>query len=147
MKPPLHASTLEAYARADPEMRLRMENVIRAFVGLMPIAADGLPKAGVAAVSPTCRKALAARVGVNEQYLYQCLAGIRGMRPKQAVRVERDSGMVLRRWDLRPVDWHLIWPELIGAEGAPPAPPREVANQQSAPGAETITAEPAARAI
>ena len=22
-------------------------------------------------------------------------------------------------WDLRPDDWHLIWPELIGSEGAP----------------------------
>lgn len=22
-------------------------------------------------------------------------------------------------WDLRPNDWHLIWPELIGTEGAP----------------------------
>jgi hypothetical protein len=26
------------------------------------------------------------------------------------------------RWDLRPDDWHRIWPELIGAEGAPPLP-------------------------
>lgn len=25
----------------------------------------------------------------------------------------------LRRWDLRPDDWYRIWPELIGAEGAP----------------------------
>jgi DNA-binding transcriptional regulator YdaS (Cro superfamily) len=27
-----------------------------------------------------------------------------------------------RRWDLRPDDWHRIWPELIGAEGAPAVP-------------------------
>ena len=26
------------------------------------------------------------------------------------------------RWDLRPDDWHRIWPELIGADGAPPVP-------------------------
>ena len=25
----------------------------------------------------------------------------------------------VRRWDLRPADWHLIWPELIGMAGAP----------------------------
>lgn len=25
------------------------------------------------------------------------------------------------RWHMRPEDWHLIWPELIGADGAPPA--------------------------
>ena len=23
------------------------------------------------------------------------------------------------RWDLFPTDWHLIWPELVGSEGAP----------------------------
>lgn len=32
-------------------------------------------------------------------------------------RIERR--LKLRRWDLCPDDWHLIWPELIGAEGAP----------------------------
>ncbi|MDB5975187.1 MAG: hypothetical protein JWR07_1947 [Nevskia sp.] len=26
------------------------------------------------------------------------------------------------RWDLRPNDWYLIWPELIGVEGAPSVP-------------------------
>lgn len=34
-------------------------------------------------------------------------------------------------WDLRPDDWHLIWPELIGAEGAPALPadePQEARN-------------------
>ena len=25
----------------------------------------------------------------------------------------------VKRWDLFPDDWHRIWPELIGAEGAP----------------------------
>lgn len=27
-----------------------------------------------------------------------------------------------KRWDLRPDDWHRIWPELIGIEGAPEVP-------------------------
>lgn len=26
---------------------------------------------------------------------------------------------VVRRWDLRPDDWHVIWPELVGTDGAP----------------------------
>jgi hypothetical protein len=26
------------------------------------------------------------------------------------------------RWDLRPHDWHLVWPELVGIEGAPQLP-------------------------
>jgi hypothetical protein len=27
-----------------------------------------------------------------------------------------------RRWDLFPNDWHRIWPELIGVDGAPEVP-------------------------
>lgn len=30
-----------------------------------------------------------------------------------------------RRWDLFPLDWPRIWPELIGTEGAPPVPEQE----------------------
>jgi DNA-binding transcriptional regulator YdaS (Cro superfamily) len=26
----------------------------------------------------------------------------------------------VRRWDMRPDDWHRIWPELVGTKGAPP---------------------------
>jgi DNA-binding transcriptional regulator YdaS (Cro superfamily) len=33
-----------------------------------------------------------------------------------------DSLTTVRRWHLRPDDWHRIWPELIGSEGAPPVP-------------------------
>lgn len=68
------------------------------------------------------RVELAQLVQVDEQYLYQCLTGRKDMRPKQAVRVERDSGGRLRRWFLRRNDWHETWPELIGAEGAPAVP-------------------------
>jgi len=68
------------------------------------------------------RKALAEQVGSDEQYLYQCLTGRKAMKPEEAVRIERQSGQRVRRWDLRPADWHRIWPELIGAEGAPAIP-------------------------
>lgn len=68
----------------------------------------------------TERKALAQKVGLSEQYLYQCLTGRNtGMSAEEAVRVERASGNVLRRWHLRPKDWFRIWPELIGRKGAP----------------------------
>lgn len=40
--------------------------------------------------------------------------------------LERLSGLQVRRWEFRPVDWWVIWPELIGAEGAPPIPAEEV---------------------
>lgn len=44
------------------------------------------------------------------------------MDPAEAVQVEAKSGRQVRRWDLRQADWHRIWPELIGQEGAPPIP-------------------------
>lgn len=37
-----------------------------------------------------------------------------------AADIERVSP--LRRWNLRPDDWHRIWPELIGTDGAPEVP-------------------------
>jgi DNA-binding transcriptional regulator YdaS (Cro superfamily) len=39
--------------------------------------------------------------------------------PEYAVAIERETGGAVSRWDLRPSDWHLIWPELIGKKGAP----------------------------
>ena len=68
------------------------------------------------------RRELAELVKVDEQYLYQCLSGRKDMKAHEAVRVERASGLRLRRWHLRRNDWWLNWPELIGAEGAPPVP-------------------------
>jgi len=36
-----------------------------------------------------------------------------------AVEIERRSNHRVRRWDLFPATWHRIWPELVGAPGAP----------------------------
>jgi len=38
---------------------------------------------------------------------------------ERCVQIERATAGAVRRWDLRPDDWHLIWPELVGSEGAP----------------------------
>lgn len=65
------------------------------------------------------RAALAVKVGVSEPYLYQCLTGRKAMNPAEAVRVEIQSERAVMRWHLRSEDWHRIWPELIGTEGAP----------------------------
>ena len=66
--------------------------------------------------------ALAAKVGISDPYLYQCLTGRKAMSAAEAVRVEIESGRALMRWHLRPADWHLIWPEFIGTDGAPAVP-------------------------
>lgn len=42
--------------------------------------------------------------------------------PALAMRLESASSGSIRRWDLRPDDWHMIWPELVGTEGAPSIP-------------------------
>ena len=39
--------------------------------------------------------------------------------PENCVCIEQATDGAVMRWDLRPDDWHRIWPELIGAEGAP----------------------------
>lgn len=39
--------------------------------------------------------------------------------PANCVAIERATSGAVRRWDLRPTDWHQIWPELIGVDGAP----------------------------
>jgi DNA-binding transcriptional regulator YdaS (Cro superfamily) len=65
------------------------------------------------------RKSIADAVGVDEQYLYQCLTGRKAMNPAESVRIERESNSRIRRWHLRQDDWHRIWPELIGTDGAP----------------------------
>lgn len=77
---------------------------------------DGLPRGGLGE--------FAAKVDRSEVYLLQLAAhqGGREASPALAVVIERESNQQVRRWDLRPDDWHLIWPELIGTEGAPPIP-------------------------
>lgn len=47
----------------------------------------------------------------------------RGVVPAEhCAAIEIATNRTVMRWDLRPDDWHRIWPELIGAEGAPPIP-------------------------
>ena len=59
------------------------------------------------------RRRLAEKYGLSEPYLYQCLTGKKGMKPREAVRVEAQTGGELTRRHLRPRDWWLIWPELV----------------------------------
>lgn len=62
------------------------------------------------------------RIGVKSDIqIRQWRHGYAGRRPSPefATAIERATECAVRRWDTRPDDWHLIWPELIGAEGAP----------------------------
>lgn len=74
-----------------------------------------LPRGGVTA--------LAQRLGISSVYLAQLSARQNGReaKPELCVDIERETGGKVRRWSLRPNDWHRIWPELIGQPEAPAA--------------------------
>ena len=63
---------------------------------------------------------LALRVGASTQAVSNWRA--RGVPLEHCAAIEHVTGGAVRRWDLRPDDWHRIWPELIGAAGAPDVP-------------------------
>lgn len=72
---------------------------------------------------------LRAAAGVkSDAQVRQWQHGYAGRLPSASscVAIERATAGAVRRWDLRPTDWHQIWPELIGVEGAPAVPADEV---------------------
>jgi DNA-binding transcriptional regulator YdaS (Cro superfamily) len=64
---------------------------------------------------------LARRIGVEGAQVRQWAHGYAGRRagPANCVAIEDATNGAVMRWDLRPEDWHLIWPELVGRKGAP----------------------------
>ena len=76
------------------------------------------------------RDKFASRCRTSVGHLKNVISGWRTCATDLAVSIERESKGAVRRWDLRPDDWHMHWPELIGAEGAPkPTKPRKPAKQ------------------
>lgn len=72
---------------------------------------------------------LAEGLGITPIYLSQLAARQNGRLPSPSlcVLIEAKTDGTVRRWDLRPDDWHLIWPELISVKGAPEAAIAKVA--------------------
>ena len=64
--------------------------------------------------------ALAFRINVKQPVVSNWRARGNSVPSEHCAAVERATGGVVKRWHLRPDDWHRIWPELIGSEGAPP---------------------------
>ena len=60
---------------------------------------------------------LAARLGVSPQSVTNWRQ--RGIPLWYCTAIEIASAGAVRRWQMRPDDWHRIWPELIGSAGAP----------------------------
>lgn len=68
---------------------------------------------------------LAERIGVkSDAQVRQWQHGYanRQPSPEYSVAIERATDGKVPRWELRPADWHLIWPELIGPDGKPRFP-------------------------
>lgn len=59
------------------------------------------------------RKAFADRCGTTYAFLRNVMYGQRQAGEKLCVAIERESSRFVTRRDLRPHDWHLIWPELM----------------------------------
>ena len=63
---------------------------------------------------------VALAIGKSSAFVWQMATGTRPVPALHAGAIERATG--LRRWQLRPNDWHQFWPDLIGTEGAPAVP-------------------------
>ncbi|HBO23552.1 MAG TPA: hypothetical protein DD649_11770 [Providencia sp.] len=57
-------------------------------------------------------KELADKLGVSKSFLSQMASGISAISPKRCVEIEIATNSNVTRKDLRPNDWHEIWPEL-----------------------------------
>jgi DNA-binding transcriptional regulator YdaS (Cro superfamily) len=59
-------------------------------------------------------------IGVASAWVWQMAAGVRPIPPIKAVDIERATAGMVKRQEMRPLDWHRIWPELQPA-GQPQA--------------------------
>lgn len=76
--------------------------------------------------------ALAAALDIPASYLSQMASGERAITEKRAALIEAHTSGQVKRWETRPDDWHVIWPELVGSEGAPDVPRAAEPEQQPA---------------
>lgn len=65
------------------------------------------------------RERFAAECETTLGHMRNCAYGQKQLAAANCVLVEQRSDSAVRRWDLRPDDWHRIWPELINSPGAP----------------------------
>jgi DNA-binding transcriptional regulator YdaS (Cro superfamily) len=68
---------------------------------------------------------VAIRAQLAPAFLSQIANGVRGAPADRAADIERACDGAVMRWDLRPDDWHRIWPELVGTDGAPAVPAQQ----------------------
>jgi DNA-binding transcriptional regulator YdaS (Cro superfamily) len=62
--------------------------------------------------SDTTKAAFARSIGVSAALLHQWIEQIRPVAPQHCPQIEKQTAGAVTRAELRPDDWHLIWPEL-----------------------------------
>lgn len=67
----------------------------------------------------TDQSLFARRCGTTVGYLRKALSTGQVLGAELCTQIEIASDGAVRRWHLRPDDWHRIWPELIRADGSP----------------------------
>ena len=65
---------------------------------------------------------LARQVNAQPQLMWQWASGVRPVPIERCVPIERATDGAVSRIDLRPDDWHEIWPELADLEPNTPHP-------------------------
>lgn len=63
------------------------------------------------------QSALARLLGKSQPHIFKWLKSPNGIPPEHCAAIERVTGGAVTRKELRPDDWHLIWPELAKARG------------------------------
>lgn len=58
------------------------------------------------------QRRMALKLGVSESYFAQFIKGTVNRSSKRCVQIEQETNGAVTRQDLRPHDYHLIWPEL-----------------------------------
>ena len=69
--------------------------------------------------SPEERAAFAVAVGTTLGHLNNVAYGLRVASAALCKQIAIATERVVPEWEMRGQDWYLIWPELIGAAGAP----------------------------
>lgn len=77
---------------------------------------------------------LATILRVSSSAVGQWKSGGRPIPIERCTQIEQATSGAVRRWHLRPDDWHLIWPELLNVEGAPAITTADAAEQGVAHG-------------
>lgn len=75
---------------------------------------------------------LARRIGVSPSFVSQLASKGRPIPAERCVAIEGATNGVVMRWDLRPTDWHRLWPELRARPDAPAVAERVAAEAGAA---------------